>query len=244
MPPTRLIPSCLALLLLACGAPAGGRSLRIEIANHPPRCDAELTFGVGGLIAGCNPHFDDDGCAVGPGSGEVTIDLEQTARFHEIEVDADDRLKVMIHCAGFRIATWETEVGKLKAGETWRPRLEELPRKTIHGVAQTTDGQPLAETPLEIQYSLLEQMTYFEFTDGMVTPLRLGEVTTARDGSFAVEVPDLTLDPFIDADRGVRLVQIGPPHDADAGVLPLSLKLPELYVPGRVFQFERLAEAR
>lgn len=45
MSPTCLASSRLALLLLALSPPLVAGTLSIEIENHPPRCDGELTFG-------------------------------------------------------------------------------------------------------------------------------------------------------------------------------------------------------
>jgi hypothetical protein len=71
---------------------------------------------------------------------------------------------------------------------------QKLPTVQLHG---RVDRLQLGQRDLQVEalYVCDWAMSYFGIADGSVSPLSLGQVSLAADGSFTLEVPDFTADP-------------------------------------------------
>ena len=225
------------LVALTSAADESPLTVRIRVLNEEADCPGSMEFGLNNLISGCLPAGFDAGCKMTEDGRGFDLDLRKIARFHDLGEPAGE-LKLLLLCRGFRTERRELPIAEVGILTVWEVELTELPRWTVRGTVVMDDGGPVGGALLEVFYSFLESMPYFGYIDGPVAETKLGEITTSETGEFEVTVPDLRDDPWVDSDRRVSLVRIGPPRQDEAGwderVLSGRLRLSELYAPGAV----------
>lgn len=171
--------------------------------------------------------------AVPAGRSAVRLDVDKLAAGcmlgHDIRPISD--VKVLVIADGHAIAALEASEDSISR---FRPALPRLHRATIRG---WVDPPPLVPLRLSFNYSLIEAMQHFGYTDGSVPILTLGTTTTDAAGSFTIDLPDLTADSFIDQERSVD-VWLEPTDKTDPypppADLQLQLTIHELYSGTRI----------
>ena len=114
-----------------------------------------------------------------------------------------------------------------------------LPTTLLQGIVPTT-GLTAKDLQVEVLYSCDWAPEFFKIGHGAISPLTLGKVQVATDGSFSVELPDFAGDPLwstlssnatlrfylVDGSKGQRLTFLTPPADLSKGD---SLKVASSY---------------
>ena len=103
-----------------------------------------------------------------------------------------------------------------------------------------TSGMAGKDLQVEVLYSCDWAPDFFKIGHGAISPLSLGKVQVATDGSFSIELPDFAGDPLwstlssnatlkfylVDASKGQRVISLTPPADLAQGD---SLKVASSY---------------
>lgn len=149
--------------------------------------------------------------------------------------------KAIVYAPGCQFVT--ISVADLTAGSRQGEfQCQKLPQIQLRGRAALSGFGPQG-LEVEALYVSGWAMRFFGIADGAVSPLSLGKASVAADGSFAVDVPDFTLDPLwsslsneatlmfflVDPQSGKRLAALQSPEDLSSkGALRIGPSYPEV----------------
>jgi hypothetical protein len=183
-----LLPLLMCLSGLGVGSALHAGSLEISIPQgiDPASVEAEVALYGRGLCISSVKAADR--------KIEIQADRLASACGGNHDFRPIERIKVLLLIPGYGVASYS---GSADDAAVWEPDLEPLPKITLRG-SLPSKGLPRDRALLvSIDYPLLEEMAFFEYFDGGSAILPLGSARVDDQGGFEIEIPDLSLDPFI-----------------------------------------------
>jgi len=109
--------------------------------------------------------------------------------------------RLLVWCQGYAVYAGDLTAGQITGPQPIRLPMKPLPRTTLAGRLLDSEGQPVGGRHLALTYRLDEQMPFFGYIDGPVDVVRLATDQTRADGSFRLQVADLSADSFLGRDH-------------------------------------------
>jgi hypothetical protein len=215
-----------AALLAACAAPLAAASITVEMPSQAPRGSLEVAIYGRGL---CMQSL--------PIEATTAVDLDALAAGclgHDFRPIDEIRLALLL--PGHAVATFAG--GAIDA--TWIPDAVALPVWRLAGRIEPPPGEP---SRLKLRYPVRAMLRFFEYFDGGVPELLVGETTVAEDGSFELPIADLRNDPFLaeDPHEVVATVSSGGDRGRRGAAPAYRVPLARLYDEGELVLGAELA---